>query len=159
VINHEENTIVCSPEYNNKEKEKEETELAEEEDPEESHNPQPRELVFEFSDSFLQNRVCSDINPCSKKDRGLKIHWKKMTPELFQEIYIWEKKQLALQNKVKQYQIQTKFNVNRSTYYRWKKKNTNARSLLDPPIIITKKINPCKSIKPNFNGKEMGSFH
>jgi len=39
------------------------------------------------------------------------------------------------------------------------KKNTNARSLLDPPIIITKKINPCKSIKPNFNGKEMGSFH
>jgi len=109
VINNEENTIDCSPEYI-QEKEKEKPEV-EEEDPEESHNPQPRELVFEFSDSFLQNPVCSDINPCSKKDRGLnrKIHWKKMTPELFQEIYIWEKKQLALQNKIHLLSLEKKY--------------------------------------------------
>jgi len=38
--------------------------------------------------------------------------------ETFQEIYNWE----LTQPRVKQCQIQSKFNVNRSTYYRWKKK-------------------------------------
>jgi len=44
--------------------------------------------------------------------------WRKMTPELFAEISVWEKNQ---NRPVKQIEFEQIFNVNRSTYYRWKK--------------------------------------
>lgn len=82
--------------------------------------PNVKDMLFEFSDTNLESRLNNDVNPCHKRDRSMnrKVQWKKMTPELFHEIYQWEK----TQSRVKQCQIQTKFHVNRSTYYRWKKK-------------------------------------
>jgi len=82
--------------------------------------PDVKDMLFEFSDTNLESRLNSDLNPCHKRDRSMnrKVQWKKMTPELFQEIYQWEK----TQSRVKQNQIQSRFQVNRSTYYRWKKK-------------------------------------
>jgi len=53
-----------------------------------------------------------------RRAKRRKISWKRMNPALFQEIFQWE----TTQPKVKQSQIEKKFNVNRSTYYRWKKK-------------------------------------
>jgi len=53
-----------------------------------------------------------------RRPKRRKILWKRMNPTLFQEIFQWE----TNQPKVKQSQIEKKFNVNRSTYYRWKKK-------------------------------------
>jgi len=53
-----------------------------------------------------------------RRSKRRKISWKRMNPTLFQEIFQWE----TNQPKVKQSQIEKKFNVNRSTYYRWKKK-------------------------------------
>jgi len=44
--------------------------------------------------------------------------WRKMTPELFKEIAAWEQSQ---NRPVKQVEFEQVFNVNRSTYYRWKK--------------------------------------
>jgi len=44
--------------------------------------------------------------------------WRKMTPELFEEISSWERNQ---NRQVKQSELEQIFNVNRSTYYRWKK--------------------------------------
>jgi len=82
------------------------------------------EYLFEFSDLNLKCRLGHDINCCKKDSRNVnrKIQWKKMTPELFQEIYQWEK----TQPRVKQCDIQSKFHVNRSTYYRWKKKHLSS---------------------------------
>jgi len=54
----------------------------------------------------------------TRRAKRRKISWKRMNPALFQEIFQWE----TTQPKVKQSQIEKKFNVNRSTYYRWKKK-------------------------------------
>jgi len=56
--------------------------------------------------------------PKIRRAKRRKISWKRMNPALFQEIFQWE----TTQPKVKQSQIEKKFNVNRSTYYRWKKK-------------------------------------
>jgi len=53
-----------------------------------------------------------------RRPKRRKILWKRMNPTLFKEIFQWE----TNQPKVKQSQIEKKFNVNRSTYYRWKKK-------------------------------------
>eukprot|EP01124_Arcella_intermedia_P024682 TRINITY_DN4226_c0_g2_i2.p1 TRINITY_DN4226_c0_g2~~TRINITY_DN4226_c0_g2_i2.p1 ORF type:complete len:200 (-),score=34.98 TRINITY_DN4226_c0_g2_i2:67-666(-) len=44
--------------------------------------------------------------------------WAKMTPDLFEQIYAWEQKQKGV---VKHSDIELVWNVNRSTYYRWKK--------------------------------------
>jgi len=117
--------------------EKKEQQATKDEDVPESLNPAQRETVFlfEFSDSYLNNKINSDVNPCSKKERGSarKIPWRRMTPALFQEIYNWE----LTQPRVKQCQIQSKFNVNRSTYYRWKKKYIRENNLepTNPPEI------------------------
>jgi len=45
--------------------------------------------------------------------------WTKMTQKLFSEIYDWELNQTQ---PVKQQDIESTFNVNRSTYYRWKRR-------------------------------------
>lgn len=44
--------------------------------------------------------------------------WNKMTPELYERILAWEKTQ---KGNVKHSDIENHWNVNRTTYYRWKK--------------------------------------
>jgi len=47
--------------------------------------------------------------------------WNRMTPELFEKILAWE---ANLGHPVKQSEIEMKWNVNRTTYHRWKKSNS-----------------------------------
>jgi hypothetical protein len=68
----------------------------------------------------------------SRTCKQRKIPWKRMNPTLFQEIFQWE----STQSRVKQSQIEKKFNVNRSTYYRWKKKYLS-NNLSTSPTITT----------------------
>jgi len=43
--------------------------------------------------------------------------WTKMTPELFTKIVAWERSHEGI---IKQADVEKKWNVNRTTYYRWK---------------------------------------
>jgi len=49
--------------------------------------------------------------------------WTKMTPELFARITAWEDSQKGI---IKQSDIEKKWNVNRTTYYRWKQRRDTA---------------------------------
>jgi hypothetical protein len=72
--------------------------------------------VMKFTHSN-DNRV-KRIKKLSQRGR-----WSKMTQELFKEIYLWESQQAI---PVKQSEVETKYNVNRSTYFRWKKAYLNS---------------------------------
>eukprot|EP01124_Arcella_intermedia_P026243 TRINITY_DN4881_c0_g1_i1.p2 TRINITY_DN4881_c0_g1~~TRINITY_DN4881_c0_g1_i1.p2 ORF type:complete len:155 (+),score=16.40 TRINITY_DN4881_c0_g1_i1:116-580(+) len=65
--------------------------------------------------------------PRSKKaDKKLdtpRKSWTKMTPELFVKIHHWEE---AQKGAIKQADIEKKWNVNRTTYYRWKQRRMNS---------------------------------
>jgi len=97
------------------------------------------EYAAKFTPSFCSKVRCGRImNPEASKAKGVtkpksrvkrvsklshRKTWRKMTPELFAEISEWEKGQ---NRAVKQVEFEQIFNVNRSTYYRWKKSNTSA---------------------------------
>jgi len=51
--------------------------------------------------------------------------WTRMTPELYARILQWEHSHNGI---IKQSDIEQKFNINRSTYHRWKKKCSNPGS-------------------------------
>jgi len=92
------------------------------------------EYTAKFTPSFCSKVRCGRImNPELGKVNGVsKLNsrvkrvsklshrktWRKMTPELYLEIAAWEKNQ---NRPVKQVEFEKVFNVNRSTYYRWKK--------------------------------------
>jgi len=92
------------------------------------------EYAAKFTPSFCSKVRCGRImNPEAAKVKGVskpksrvkrvsklshRKTWRKMTPELFAEISVWEKNQ---NRPVKQIEFEQIFNVNRSTYYRWKK--------------------------------------
>jgi len=68
---------------------------------------------------LTKRRVC-DGDPKMKriKKRSPKNTWQKMTEELFKKMLEYEKEN----PNVKQSDLQKLFNVNRSTYWRWKKR-------------------------------------
>eukprot|EP01124_Arcella_intermedia_P010912 TRINITY_DN17412_c0_g1_i1.p1 TRINITY_DN17412_c0_g1~~TRINITY_DN17412_c0_g1_i1.p1 ORF type:complete len:223 (+),score=35.27 TRINITY_DN17412_c0_g1_i1:38-706(+) len=73
------------------------------------------------------SRSLSDLGPANKKPKHQdntpkksdKKTWTKMTPDLFLQISLWEEAQNGL---IKQADIEKKWNVNRTTYYRWKQR-------------------------------------
>jgi len=98
-----------------------------------------QKLYPEYSHKFTRN-FCSKVrcgrimNSKSLKQRSVKNGdarmkritkvsrrkaWTRMTSDLFQKILEWEKDQ---NGPIKQSDIETKWNVNRSTYHRWKKR-------------------------------------
>lgn len=99
-----------------------------------------RQLYPQFADKFTRN-FCSKVR-CGRilstsrtmKQRSVKSgdprmkrvskiskrkEWARMTPELFSRILSWEQ---AHNGAIKQSDIESKFNINRSTFHRWKKK-------------------------------------
>lgn len=108
-----------------------------------------RRLYPQFADKFTRN-FCSKVR-CGRilntsrtmKQRSVKNgdprmkrvariskrkEWTRMTPELFSRILAWEQ---AHNGVIKQSDIESKFNVNRSTFHRWKKKCNNNGSEFD----------------------------
>jgi len=99
------------------------------------------EYASKFTPSFCSKVRCGRImNPEATKVKGVtkpksrvkrvsklshRKTWRKMTPELFAEISEWEKGQ---NRAVKQVEFEQIFNVNRSTYYRWKKSQSKSSS-------------------------------
>jgi len=99
------------------------------------------EYAAKFTPSFCSKVRCGRImNPEATKAKGVakpksrvkrvsklshRKTWRKMTPELFAEISEWEKNQ---NRPVKQVEFEQIFNVNRSTYYRWKKSQNKSSS-------------------------------
>jgi len=99
------------------------------------------EYASKFTPSFCSKVRCGRImntetqkivgvpKPKSRIKRVTKLshrrEWRKMTPELFAEISSWEQSQ---ERPVKQVEFEQHFNVNRSTYYRWKKATTKTSS-------------------------------
>jgi len=92
------------------------------------------EYASKFTPNFCSKVRCGRILNSSQISKKLKSdgvrmkritkiskrkNWSKMTAELFAKIYEWES---GLSAPVKQAEIEHRFNVNRSTYYRWKKK-------------------------------------
>jgi len=69
---------------------------------------------------LTKRRVC-DGDPKMKriKKRSPKNTWQKMTEDLFKKMLDYEKDN----PNVKQSDLQKLFNVNRSTFWRWKKRN------------------------------------
>jgi len=63
--------------------------------------------------------VCSEPKSKKTKKRAPRNNWKKMTKELFYQMVEYERDH----PNVKQCDLQKIFNVNRSTYWRWKKQN------------------------------------
>jgi len=99
------------------------------------------EYAAKFTPSFCSKVRCGRImNVEASKAKGVakqksrvkrvsklshRKTWRKMTPELYQEIAVWEKSQ---NRPVKQVEFEQIFNVNRSTYYRWKKSQSKPSS-------------------------------
>jgi len=63
---------------------------------------------------FEYDRPLYEIKP----KKNTKRKWARMTTELFMRIVKWEQSQRG----IKQSDIEKKFNVNRTTYYRWKQR-------------------------------------
>jgi len=63
-------------------------------------------------------------NVIKKRKRTLKNNWNKMTEALFKQMLEYEKQHPD----IKQCELQKVFNINRSTYWRWKKKFNNVCS-------------------------------
>eukprot|EP01124_Arcella_intermedia_P014420 TRINITY_DN20846_c0_g2_i7.p1 TRINITY_DN20846_c0_g2~~TRINITY_DN20846_c0_g2_i7.p1 ORF type:complete len:345 (+),score=73.25 TRINITY_DN20846_c0_g2_i7:60-1094(+) len=86
------------------------------------------QFAHKFTRDFCSKVRCGRImklSPQSEKTRVKRIvklsqrrKWKKLTTKLFYVIYDWEKSQ---NQPIKQSDVEERFNVNRSTYYRWKK--------------------------------------
>eukprot|EP01124_Arcella_intermedia_P014415 TRINITY_DN20846_c0_g1_i1.p1 TRINITY_DN20846_c0_g1~~TRINITY_DN20846_c0_g1_i1.p1 ORF type:complete len:106 (+),score=25.87 TRINITY_DN20846_c0_g1_i1:23-319(+) len=85
------------------------------------------QYAHKFTRDFCSKVRCGrimKISPQNEKTRVKRIkklsqrrQWNKLTTQLFFSIYEWEKSQCPL----KQSDIEERFNVNRSTYYRWKR--------------------------------------
>jgi len=58
--------------------------------------------------------------------------WTKMTPDLFAKITAWEEGQKGI---IKQSDIEKKWNVNRTTYYRWKQRRATANWMSEPKMV------------------------
>jgi len=58
--------------------------------------------------------------------------WTKMTPDLFAKITSWEEGQKGI---IKQSDIEKKWNVNRTTYYRWKQRRATANWMSEPKMV------------------------
>jgi hypothetical protein len=89
-----------------------------------------RKFTRDFCSKVRCGRIMNDLIPQRKETpsnggrmkRVLKVSrrkpWTKMTPELFEKILQWEKDQGRA---VKKSEIEAKWNVNRTTYHRWKR--------------------------------------
>jgi len=88
-----------------------------------------RKFTRDFCSKVRCGRIMNDLTPYghltkngSRMKRVLKVSrrksWTKMTPELFSKILQWEKDQGRA---VKRAEIEAKWNINRTTYHRWKR--------------------------------------
>jgi len=77
--------------------------------------------IMNSTTKLTKRRVC-DGDPKMKriKKRSPKNTWHKMTDDLFKKMLDYEKEH----PNIKQSDLQKLFNVNRSTYWRWKKKHS-----------------------------------
>jgi hypothetical protein len=75
-----------------------------------------------FKSTHRDHRIKRITRLSQRKD------WTRMTPDLFEKILAWEH---SLKRAVKQSEIETMWNVNRTTYHRWKK-NYQQQTLNNP---------------------------
>jgi len=102
-------------------------------------NVQPSFIDKEIKKPNINNDDIEEIdkknkpnNVIKKRKRTIKNNWNKMTEALFKEMLEYEK----LHPDIKQCELQKVFNINRSTYWRWKKKNSTITSVKTKKISV-----------------------